>query len=360
MARRSTAAKSDTVSPTKSGQASWMTPSASSPAHDSESSMWQHFMNSPGSDSRSTQTANATSVGMALNMQNALSSCLESAHRAASRAETAASSILSNNGQPDNVSAKKRGPGRPRKHGARDDDAQPDADQAALKRPAAFGVQTEMQPEGPPIKRPSAKDATLPAEPTLPEATTPRRPRLTHGNAQQSSKAKAMGKAKPQAMAKRPAAATRAGAPSAELQSGAAVARAVVHLPMEALQAGAIQPPRRADIKSFAGSLPPKTVKLVSAWEVTVAVWAWHFGAQPSKDNSDNFMLPPLQFPFGGRTEGQRMMWSHVKADLDSMIQNVDMDDIDRIRQSALDSATMWCQEMSPRMEAHGIKLHNM
>ena len=79
------------VSDSPAGQASWMTPPASNGGDGID--MWKHFMHHDDAPcSKHTDTVKASlTVGVALNLQKAIAGSVESAHRAAARAEAAAS-----------------------------------------------------------------------------------------------------------------------------------------------------------------------------------------------------------------------------------------------------------------------------
>ena len=66
-----------------------------------------------------------------------------------------------------------------------------------------------------------------------------------------------------------------------------------------------------------------------------------------------------LQFPFGGRVEGQRMMWAAVEAGDDPAWIKEEMAASDGIRKRAVSFAKSWCWDMLPRLEQQAIIMHN-
>jgi hypothetical protein len=334
------------------GQASWMTPPASNGGDATDGvNMWKQFMHDDDAHcSKRTDNASLT-VGMALNLQKAVAGSVESAHRAAARAEAAASGAHSAKSTDKSQAKKAHSKVGASKGGAK-----------CLKRPSSDEALPEHCQQGPTMTRQRrgqpcgskttpVTQATLPAGPTLPEAQPLK---MDNGEAKDSQVSKAtMAKRPAAAVAKPPAAAAAAAADAFTAVATEAAAAAIVVLK---------EPPRQAHIKSFGGAAPPKDDKLLRAWEATVDVWAWHFGAN-CKDSMDVALIMhpvvTLQFPFGGRVEGQRMMWTAVKAGDDPTWIKETMAASDGIRKRAVSFAKSWCRDMLPRLEQQAIMMHN-
>ena len=297
---------------------SWMNPApgpAAARPSDAESAaaMWRSFMGPPSSQ-----------VGVAMNVQNEVAESAEIAARA-----TAASS------RPQPAVAK-------RPHGKCKAAPKVVAKRPSmsLKRPAGA-----MSSSGVSAESPQSLPPTLPCDESADEE--PETPQVRIRPAAASPRMYvALGSSK------RPAASP------ASLRASPMV---LERLPEDQPSPKAMSPVLGADhlgnplpsssFKSFAGCAAPAGDSVRPAWEAAVDTWHYYFGKGGEA----------VPYPFGGRQEGQRQMWSQVKSAVLAEIgkKKIARDDARAIRRAGQAAATEWIQMMIPRLQEKGISLLN-